>query len=99
MARISERARQLVREKLATATESVRAERASGAQHGMDFERALRILDQCSTAIEATDDIDLIADHLRAAERAMEHHCSAPTKACVATAIHLIDEAIGGETF
>lgn len=99
MARISDRARHLVREKLAAATESVRAERASGPQHGMDFERTLRILDQCSAAIEATDDIDRIADDLRATERAIEHYCSSPTKACVATAIHLIDKAIGGETF
>lgn len=65
----------------------------------MNFERALRAIDECRTAIARTEDIDGVVTHLRAASRALEHFCSGPSKACVSASIKLIDAAIGSATF
>jgi hypothetical protein len=84
---------------LAEAVQKLGAARHSVPDDTMNFDRALRVLEECRAAIQHTQDIDLVATHLRAASRALEHYCSGPTKACVSSAIHLIDKAIGGELF
>ena len=99
MAAISESTRRFVDGKLAEAAGQIEAERRHQPPAPMDFDRALRIIEECRAAVRATTDIDDIATHLRATERALEHYCSGATKACVSSAIHLIDRAIQGETF
>lgn len=99
MANISDRSRIFVDTHLSDAAESIRAARSSVPEHRMAFDRALRVIDECRTAIHESEDIDTVATHLRAASRAVEHFCAGPMKACVASAIQLIDKAIGGETF
>jgi hypothetical protein len=99
MATISDSSRRLVDHKLSAAAAQIEAERRLQPPAPLDFDRALRIIEECRTAIRSTGDIDDIATHLRATERALEHYCPGATKACVASAIHLIDRAIQGETF
>jgi len=99
MAIIPDSSRTFVNEHLSDAAASIRAARTSVPDDQMAFDRALRVLDECRAAIQESADIDIVATHLRAASRALEHFCSGPTKACVSSAIHLIDKAIGGESF
>jgi hypothetical protein len=99
MATISESSRRLVDHKLSEAAAQIEAERRLQPPALMDFDRALRIIEECRTTVRSTTDIDDVATHLRATERALEHFCPGATKACVASAIHLIDLAIQGETF
>ena len=99
MAKISDVTRTYVDKKLSAAAENIKAMRQSVPNGLMNFDRALRVIEECRSAIETGEDIDTVAMHLRAASRALEHFCSGPAKACVSSAIKLIDEAIGGETF
>jgi hypothetical protein len=99
MAVISETSRNFVDRKLAEAAGQIEAERRLQPPAPMEFDRALRIIDECRAAVRASNDIDDIANHLRATERALEHYCSGTTKDCVSSAIHLIDRAIQGESF
>ena len=99
MATIADSSRLLVNRILAEAAGQIDTERRLQPHAPMDFDRALRILEECRAAVQATTDIDDVATHLRATERALEHYCSDATKACVSSAIRLIDRAIQGETF
>ena len=99
MATISKSARTFVEQKLSEAQEQIDSERKRQAPAALDFDRSLRITDECREKLSATADIDDIATHLRATERALEHLCPSTTKACVSSAIHLRDSAIQGETF
>jgi hypothetical protein len=99
MATISESTRQFVEGKIAEAAEQIAAARRQQPPAPLDFDRALMILEECRVAVRSTTDIDDIATHLRATERALEHYCPGSTKDCVASAIRLIDRAIQGETF
>ena len=99
MAAISESTRRFVDSKLAEASGQIHAEQRRQPPAPLDFDRALHIIEECRAAVRATADIDNIATHLRATERALEHYCPGPAKSCVASAIHLLDQAIQGETF
>jgi hypothetical protein len=99
MAAISESTRHFVDGKLAEAAVQIEAGRRQLPPAPLDFDRALRIIAECRAAIGATADIDDIATHLRATERALEHCCPGATKGCVSSALQLIDRAIQGETF
>lgn len=99
MATISESTRRFVDSKLAEAAAQIHAGRKQQSPAPLDFDRALHIIEECRVAVRETSDIDDIATHLRATERALEHYCPGATKACVASAIQLIDRAIQGETF
>jgi hypothetical protein len=99
MATISDSSRRFVDAQLAGAAREIEAARQSVRDDQMNFDRALRVLDECRSAVRATEDIDAVAMHLRAASRALEHFCAGPTNACVSSALKLLDRAIGGETF
>ena len=98
MAEIAMFMRNYVDTKLSEATEQIKATRQSVTNGHLNFDRALHVIDECRAAVEKAEDIDTVATHLRATSRALEHFCSGPTKACVSSAIKLIDQAIGGET-
>lgn len=99
MANISRSTHQSIDMKLAQAAQHIRAAQTTTPDVHMNFERALRVIDECRTAIAGTENIDAVVTHLRAASRAPEHFCSGPAKACVAAVIKLIDAPIGGATF
>ena len=99
MAEISKSTHKSVDMKLSEASETIRSARELVPQPRVDVDRALRVIDECRAAIGTTDDIDTVVKHLRAASRALEHHCAGPSKICVSAAIRLIDQAIGGATF
>lgn len=99
MAAISDSTRRFVDSKLAEAAGQIDVERRQQAPAPLDFDRALHIIEECRAAVRATTDIDDIATHLRATERALEQYCTGAAKTCVASAIQLIDRAIQGESF
>ena len=99
MAAISESTRRFVDSKLAEAAGQIDAERRQQSPAPLYFDRARHIIEECRAAVRATNDIDDIATHLRATERGLERACPGAAKTCVASAIHLIDRAIQGETF
>jgi hypothetical protein len=99
MAKLSESSRRFVDKKLSDAAANIDAMRSSLLNDQMNVDRALRVIEECRAAVKISEDIDTVATHLRATSRALEHFCAGPTKACVLSAIRLIDQAIGGETF
>lgn len=99
MAKIAKFMRQYADTKLSEAAEIIKAARQSVPTGHMNLDRALHVIDECRAAVEMAEDIDTAATHLRAASRALGHFCSGPATACVSSAIKLIDQAIGGETY
>lgn len=99
MASISDSTRRFIDGKLAEAAGLIGAEQRQDSPGPLDLPRALHIMEECRAAVRATTDIDDIATHLRATERALEHYCPGAAKTCMASAIHLIDRAIQGESF
>jgi hypothetical protein len=89
-----------VEAKLAGATRAIEtAQRETPPPAGYtNFDRAIRIIDECRAAIDSSWEVDKVAQHLRATARVLEQLSSGSAARVVAQAIRLIDQAIGGET-
>jgi hypothetical protein len=100
MATISEAMHAYADAKLAKAAELIDASRRSipTPPEYLNFDGALRIVEECRSALETAWDLDTLVQHLRTAGANLRQFCGGPAEASVEAAINLIDQAIGGES-
>jgi len=100
MATMSEAMHRYALTKLAKATEVLESAQSSipTPPEYLNFERALRAVEECSSAVEAEWDLDAAVQNLRTASGSLREFCGGPAEASVNAAISLLDQAIGGDS-